>query len=732
MTTSSSTARRARSPLRRVLFSVSNWRPGSASAAGVRQLYLLVALVAPALMFAAIWFMASQQNRDALRAEAARAASVQSYMLDRIALLGADNANWNEAYQHAGLRTDPDWIDGAWGPEAFGTIDLHDAYLLDDKGNTLYASILGKRSGLTAAQLLTNGLPELVAAAAGASPPRGAVGFARYADGLAIVNVTRIRPISEITDPAVPPRYLMMVKRIDPTALADVERASGFRDLAVSTAPVEGVSTPLRDVSSRIVGMLAWRSDAPGYASAMAVLPIALLVFALLAYAGFVGASNARRRAEELLVSQRQALRMAHRDPLTDLPNRRAFADSLDAAIAAGDAVAMLYMDLDGFKEVNDAFGHSVGDALLAQAGRRIAAESGAGVAIARFGGDEFAVLLKGPEIEERARRLAQLLVDSFTAPIEAAGRHVYAGASIGVSLGGDGIDGTELIRRSDVAMYAAKAGGKRRWRMYDEGMDRGRAVRRQIADELRQALASGDVLVSFQPVVEAMTGKIVGAEALARWSSPTLGIIDPVLFISVAEESGMISDLTRQVLRQACRSAVNWDISVSVNLSAAEVWDLAFADELLRILGETGLPASRLELEITESYLVKEPQAAADTLAMLRSLGVKIALDDFGMGFASMGQLRRLPLDRIKLTHEFLAEIAKGGNASEVATAFVALARAFDLPVTAEGVETEAQAELLRAAGCTHMQGWLFGKPMAAATLTKRLRGGRRLEAVS
>ncbi len=705
----------------------SDWGPGSATATGIRQLHVLMAFVAPALMFATIWFMANQQNVDARRVEVVRAMNMQAYLVNRMRLLGADNANWNDAFQGAVLSLDAEWMDGNWGPDAYGTADYDDVFLVGKSGETLYASVRGKRSSEAVRDLVGGQIKDLLGRAARAAPPAGAAGFVRYDGGIALISATRVKRAGRPPDPSAPVRYLVILRRLDSVALADIGQASGFRNLRALAASEAKAGTALRDVRGFRIGALVWESDAPGYESAIAVLPIAVFVFALLAYAGFVGASTARRRADELLVSQRHALRLAHRDMLTDLPNRRAFAESLDIALGSGGQVAMLYMDLDGFKEVNDAFGHAVGDALLVQASRRIEAEGGDAIQLARFGGDEFAVMLSGVGLQERARRFAQILVDSFQVPIEAAGRHVYVGASIGLAIGdAPSIDGAELIRRADVAMYAAKAAGKRRWKLYDEGMDRGRVVRRQIAAELRLALASGDVLVSYQPVVQAHDRRIVGAEALARWSSPTLGIIDPVLFISVAEEGGMISELTRQVLRQACRAALAWDIVVSVNLSAAEVWDLAFADELLRILAETGLPANRLELEITESYLVTEPQAAAATLSVLRALGVRIVLDDFGMGFASLGQLRRLPLDRIKLTHEFLTEIATGGNASEVATAIVALARALDLPVTAEGVETEAQADLLQTAGCTHFQGWLFGKPMAAATLTRRLRSER------
>ena len=706
----------------------SDWGPGSATATGIRQLHVLMAFVAPALMFATIWFMANQQNVDARRVEVVRAMNMQAYLVNRMRLLGADNANWNDAFQGAVLSLDADWMDGNWGPDAYGTAEYDDVFLVGAGGETYYASVQGKRSQATAQELLGPALKDMLAYASRAALPSGAAGFVRYANGLGLASATRVKRAGLPPDAARPARYLVILRRLDSGTLAEIGQASAFRNLrALAETPHSDTAIAIRDVRGFRVGAMVWESDAPGYEAAIGVMPIAVLVFALLAYAGFVGASTARRRADELLVSQRQALRLAHRDMLTDLPNRRAFAESLDRALGTGGHVAMLYLDLDGFKDVNDAFGHAVGDALLVQAGRRIEAVGRDDIQLARFGGDEFAVMLTGVNLQERARLLAQAIVDCFQVPTEAAGRHVYVGASLGLAIGAaPTIDSAELIRRADVAMYAAKAAGKRRWKLYDDGMDKGRAVRRQIAAELRLALASGDVLVSYQPVVQAHDRQIVAAEALARWSSPTLGIIDPVLFISVAEENGMISELTRQVLGQACRAARDWDIAVSVNLSAAEVWDLAFADELLRILAETGLPANRLELEITESYLVTEPTAAAATLSVLRSLGVKIVLDDFGMGFASLGQLRRLPLDRIKLTNEFLTEIAAGGNASEVATAIVSLARALNLPVTAEGVETEAQADLLRTAGCTHFQGWLFGKPMAAATLTRRLRSDR------
>jgi diguanylate cyclase (GGDEF)-like protein len=459
----------------------------------------------------------------------------------------------------------------------------------------------------------------------------------------------------------------------------------------------------------------------PGFDSAIDVLPIAGIVFLLLAYAGIVGASTARRRAEELVASRAEAMQLARVDALTELTNRRGFAQRVEAALAAGDEVALVYLDLDGFKEVNDAFGHGVGDALLVEAARRLREVSP--TEPSRFGGDEFAVLVHGRRaIAGRARALAQMIVDRFSEPLQAQGRKVYVGASVGVATGGRGIDADELVRRGDVAMYAAKAAGKRRWRIYDPAMEEGREQRRRIAAELRESLAADGIEVQFQPVVRARDERIVGAEALARWKSPTLGAIDPDRFIAIAEEAGLISELTRRVLRRACQQAAGWEVDISVNLSAAEVWDLAFADELVAILRDTGMRPERLILEITESRLIRDVESTAATLGVLRGLGVRIALDDFGTGFASLQQLGRLPLDGLKLTRAFLVSAA-GDQSADAAAAVVKLAGALGLPVVAEGVETRAQAEAFRAAGCALLQGWLYGKPMSAAAFAERLR---------
>ncbi|MCA3255218.1 MAG: EAL domain-containing protein [Alphaproteobacteria bacterium] len=706
----------------RVADAVRAWGPGSATPAGIRQLHLLVALIAPALMLATIVFMADRQNIDARAAELRRADSVQTYLVDRIELSGVDNANWDEAYRHIVKDFNRDWIDSSLGPDAYGTIDFQDVFILGPSGETLYASLRGRVVAASAVDMLGAQFGYLLGRAETAVAPDGAAAMISLSGRPAMASLVRIQPIdTALAGPGDPVRWLLVVKHLDDKTLAEISKASGFRNLRVIATDARApVSAPVLGIDDRPIARLAWDSDMPGFASAVDVLPIAGIVFLLLAYAGIVGASTARRRAEELVASRAEAMQLARVDALTELTNRRGFAQRVAAALAAGDEVALVYLDLDGFKEVNDAFGHSIGDALLVEAARRLRDVSP--TEPSRFGGDEFAVLIHGRRaIAGRARALAQTIVDRFAEPLEAEGHKVYVGASVGVAVGGRGIDADELVRRGDVAMYAAKAAGKRRWRLYEPALEEGRDQRRQIAAELRESLAAGGIEVQFQPVVRASDERIVAAEALARWKSPTLGAIDPDRFIAIAEEAGLISDLTRQVLRRACEEAAGWRVDISVNLSAAEVWDLAFADELVRILRDTGMPPERLILEITESRLVRDIGATAATLGMLRDLGVRIALDDFGTGFASLQQLGRLPLDGLKLTRAFLVSAA-GAQAADAAAAVVKLAAALGLPVVAEGVETRSQADAFRAAGCTLLQGWLFGKPMSAAAFADRL----------
>ena len=415
---------------------------------------------------------------------------------------------------------------------------------------------------------------------------------------------------------------------------------------------------------------------------------------------------TARREAE------RRIAHMAAHDALTDLPNRTLFRTRLDALLGDGRACAILWLDLDRFKVVNDTLGHAAGDALLCEVGRRMRAVLRADDALARLGGDEFAVLLaEGDPLA--ASQVASRLVDAMQAPIAVAGRPMHVGVSIGVVLApGHGADADTLMARADRALYSAKAAGRSTFRLYDPAMDAAAAEQRGLELDLRLGLERGEFVLHYQPIVTAAERRTVCREALVRWHHPTRGLVSPGAFIPLAEETGLIDRLGAWILRQACRDAATWTdgARVAVNVSAAQVRHGPLIAAIQAALRESGLGPDRLEIEITESLLVESD--ALDLLLALRRLGLRIALDDFGTGYSSLSYLRRFSFDAIKIDRSFIADIANPDTAA-IVRAVVGIAAQLGATVTAEGIETEDQCAAARREGCTEMQGYLFGRPV-------------------
>lgn len=379
--------------------------------------------------------------------------------------------------------------------------------------------------------------------------------------------------------------------------------------------------------------------------------------------------------------------------------------------------MTLLWHDLDGFKDVNDVYGHAAGDVVLRQVQERLANALPTAF-IARVGGDEFAALLSQAASGD-VKRGADAVLKAFAEPFLIGNYQIRLGVSIGCAGTGEGhLSQNELMRRADAAMYAAKAQGKGCCRVFEPSMDHVHRLRMAMEKDLGEAIAAGSIEIVYQPIVEASTGRIVSVEALSRWTHPVHGTVSPDVFIPLAEQVGMINALGRHVLRQACVATVNLPLQLSVNLSPAQFWDRNLVCDIETILDEAAFPPERLEIEITESYLLRQPQAAADILNQLRALGVSVALDDFGSGFASIGYLRQLPLDRLKIDKQFIAPLENGGRGLDLVCAIGALATSLGLETSAEGVETPEQAAMARLAGCARLQGWLFGRPMPIAGL--------------
>ena len=416
-------------------------------------------------------------------------------------------------------------------------------------------------------------------------------------------------------------------------------------------------------------------------------------------------------------------------DSLSDLPNRRALHADVPPDAATRDEIAIALIDLDGFKMVNDLYGHAVGDQLIRLVAGELRAICGGDANAYRLGGDEFAICARGPLAGTILEGLCRSLLDRFEHPLAIDDRRITIGASIGLarSTARDPLNSSELLRQADVAMYVSKHGGKMRCTWFREAFDRNLEAIHDLDEELRVALDEGQFRVHYQPLVDARSGGVVAVESLIRWERPDGKLIAPNIFIPVAEESGLINAIGLWVLRRACEDAMAWgDITLSVNISAAQLRNAEFPVQLGNILEETGFAAERLELEITETCLVIDPAVAERSLEVLREFGVNIALDDFGTGYASIGFLRRFRFEKLKLDRSLIADATNDESSRAMMLSSVSMARALNMHVTAEGVETADQAEMARLAGCDQIQGWLYFKPMPAAEVTDHLHGMR------
>ena len=416
---------------------------------------------------------------------------------------------------------------------------------------------------------------------------------------------------------------------------------------------------------------------------------------------------------------------LAHHDALTSLPNRSHFNGRIDQEIAAltrGESLAVLCLDLDRFKEVNDLFGHAAGDTVLQTVASRVTAVLSERQIMARLGGDEFAILMPGVANPAAASRLAETVLEALRATSDAPETNSIS-TSIGIALcPDDATDRQALLTHADTALYRAKTEGRNTYRFFEARMGAEVRERRMLEHDLRLAIARDELRLVYQPQQEIQSGTVTGFEALLRWKHPARGNISPAIFIPIAEETGAILEIGDWVLKTACREAATWTrpVTVAVNVSAVQLYNAGFVAELHQILLETGLPAHRLEIEITETALVRDFNRALTTLRQIKALGIRIAMDDFGTGYSSLSNLRAFPFDKIKIDGSFIKSVNSNDQAATIVRAVLGLGRGLGLPVLAEGVETDAELQFLQEERCDEVQGYLLGRPASIGSFRK------------
>lgn len=468
--------------------------------------------------------------------------------------------------------------------------------------------------------------------------------------------------------------------------------------------------------AQRIVAASLGGSAAPPVNTQLAVallLNVALILFAW-------------RRSKDLqqaLAENERAQQSAHdsafTDHVTNLANRRELMRALSEPSEAVAGSFLLLLDLDFFKKVNDLHGHVAGDEVLRHVADVIRSKVPQGSCCARLGGDEFAVLIPSHPDELISRSVADI-IRTIAEPLALETATVHVSASVGISKIESGMSAEDCLRRSDIAMYAAKRAGRNCKIWFDERMERELLARTQLEDEVRSAIAAGEFVPFYQPQIDLDTGELTGFEVLARWRSPSKGLLEPAEFIDVAEASGLISELSLNVMGQALHEAREWpgELKIAVNISPVQFRDPHLAERILKLLTEANFPPSRLEVEITESTFLEDRETALAIVESLKNVGVTISLDDFGTGYASLSQLQSLPFDRIKIDKSFVASLLSDSQSDAIVSTILSLGRALQLPITAEGIEDDGTKDRLSLLGCSDGQGWLFGKAVPGTTV--------------
>lgn len=645
--------------------------------------------------------------------------------VNRVMSLVLDNSIWDDAVKQTYAPTlDSKWLFDSWG-SGFKINNLYDGtFVLDQHYRVLWGSFRSQSFNETDIRFFGSGLQTMIAQHAEAlrSGKSAYAGITRTREGIAFIGIGLIRPTMgrlQVYDDT--RRYLVITRHINPDMLQKLGDTFQIRHLHTSETRGD-YSVALRTNAGETISYLSWQPRLPGVEAAQAasgsirlialVAASLILLFILFSCLGLY----------KLARGEKLARKIAMTDWLSQLPNRRALIERLNALCERSQhqMQSVVFIDLDGFKDVNDNYGHDVGDALITHIARELQERVPVGGMLARMGGDEFAMTVGGEQAVSQASAFAWAVLEMLKSPIDLNDRKIYISASLGIASGTPAAcSSTELFRRADIAMYHSKKTGKGRTTWYDEALSDARQYQLNLENGIRQGLENDEFDVWYQPIVNAGTLTIEGVEALIRWPRRPQGALPPDAFISIAESSGLIYALGQFVLHRACCDLQPMgDLMLSVNISPAQFRDPEFESRVVQVLARCHFPARRLQIEVTESYVMENPDRARAAIENLKALGTAVVLDDFGIGYSSIGYLRSFSFDSLKIDKSLAGLVDTDPQAAELVRGTVRIAGALGMTVVAEGVENQQQLALLRRAGCDKLQGYYFSEPMPIASL--------------